>query len=267
MLGDVFDPAPAFDSRTDSATAAEVFDSHVHIIDPRFPLIANEGFVPKPFTIADYTERMQGIGVTGGCVVSGSFQGTDQSYLCTALAELGPSWVGVTQLPLDATDADIINLDRAGVRGLRFNLKRAAIDIVTMTQYAVRAYELVGWHVEMYVDGTMLASLEPVVSKLPALSIDHLGMAEEGLPYLLNLVDRGTRVKASGFGRLDFDIANTIRKIHAVNPRALMFGSDLPAARAARAFRPEDIDLLADVLGDDLPAVLHGNAREFYRLH
>jgi predicted TIM-barrel fold metal-dependent hydrolase len=243
-----------------------VFDAHVHIIDPRFPLVANDGFLPETFTIADYTGRMRGLNVDGGVVVSGSFQGTDQTYLKTALAELGPGWVGVTQLPLDATDDDIIELDRAGVRGLRFNLRRAAIDIVTMTQHAVRAHELVGWHVEMYADGTMLASLEPVVSKLPALSVDHLGMAEEALPYLLNLVERGARVKASGFGRLNFDIVRAMRRIHAVNPAALMFGSDLPAARAARAFRRSDLDLIAEAVGDDLPAVLSRNACEFYRL-
>jgi predicted TIM-barrel fold metal-dependent hydrolase len=245
-----------------------VFDAHVHIIDPRFPLVANDGFLPEAFPIAEYTARMRGWTVDGGVVVSGSFQGTDQTYLKTALAELGPGWVGVTQLPLDATDDDIIALNQAGVRGLRFNLRRAAIDIVTMTQHAVRAYELVGWHVEMYADGTMLASLEPVVTKLPALSVDHLGMAEEALPYLLNLVERGARVKASGFGRLDFDfdIVDAMRRIHAVNPAALMFGSDLPAARAARAFRRTDVDLIAAAVGDDLPAVLSGNAHEFYRL-
>lgn len=243
-----------------------VFDAHLHIIDPRFPLTANDGFLPNPFTIADYSARVRGLGVDGGCVVSGSFQGADQSYLTTALAELGPSWVGVTQLPLDATDEDIVALDRAGVRGMRFNLRRAAIDIATMTRHALRAHDLAGWHVEIYADGTMLASLEPVVAKLPALSIDHLGMAEEGLSYLLNLVDRGVRVKASGFGRLEFDIPNALRRIHAVNPGALMFGSDLPAARAARAFRRTDLDLIANVVGNDLPLVLAGNARQFYRL-
>ena len=35
----------------------------------------------------------------GGAVVSGSFQGFDQSYLLDALDQLGPSFVGVTQLP------------------------------------------------------------------------------------------------------------------------------------------------------------------------
>ncbi|MFF2085297.1 amidohydrolase family protein [Nocardia sp. NPDC058176] len=243
-----------------------MFDAHVHIIDPRYPLIENEGYLPDPYVIADYRKRMERFDVRGGAVVSASFQGTDQAYLTAALAALGPDWVGVTRLHLDATDDDILELDRAGVRALRFNLKRAAADITEMTLQALRAHELVGWHVELYIDGQMLASLQPVISKLPALSIDHLGMSAEGLPYLLDLVDRGARVKATGFGRVEMDVADTLRRIHTVNPGALMFGSDLPGTRAGRPFDDADIDLICDVVGADLHAVLEDNAREFYRL-
>ncbi|UGT58243.1 amidohydrolase family protein [Nocardia asteroides] len=243
-----------------------MFDAHVHIIDPRYPLIENEGYLPDPYTIADYRKRMAHFDVRGGAVVSASFQGTDQSYLKAALAALGEGWVGVTRLDLDASDEEILELDRAGVRALRFNLKRAAADITQMTVQALRAHELAGWHVELYIDGQMLASLQPVISKLPALSIDHLGMSEEGLPYLLDLVDRGARVKATGFGRVDMDVAETLRRIHAVNPGALMFGTDLPGTRAGRPFEDADVDLICQVVGADLHAVLEDNARAAYRL-
>ncbi|MFF0544728.1 amidohydrolase family protein [Nocardia thailandica] len=243
-----------------------MFDAHVHIIDPRFPLIENEGYLPQPYTIADYRNRMAQFDIHGGAVVSASFQGSDQTYLTAALAELGPGWVGVTRLRPGATDAEILELDRAGVRALRFNLKRAAADIAEMTLQALRAHELAGWHVELYVDGTMLASLNPVISKLPALSIDHLGMSSEGLPFLLDLVDRGAKVKATGFGRVDLDIADTLRRIHTVNPGALMFGTDLPGTRAGRPFADADVDLICQVVGDDLYAVLEDNARAHYRL-
>ncbi|MFI9506777.1 amidohydrolase family protein [Nocardia sp. NPDC052566] len=243
-----------------------MFDAHVHIIDPRFPLVENDGYLPEPYTLADYRKRMSRFDVVGGAVVSGSFQGTDQSYLKAALAELGTDWVGVTNLHLDATDEEIAELDRVGVRAMRFNLKRAAADITGMTLLALRAHELAGWHVELYIDGQMLASLQPVISKLPALTIDHLGMSDEGLPYLLDLVDRGTRVKATGFGRVSMNVADTIRRIHAVNPGALMFGTDLPGTRAGRPFRDSDVDLICDVVGSDMFAVLEDNARACYRL-
>ncbi|WP_233608662.1 amidohydrolase family protein [Nocardia stercoris] len=243
-----------------------MFDAHVHIIDPRFPLIENEGFIPAAFTIADYRERMRAFEVQGGAVVSASFQGYDTEFLRTAIAELGPGWVGVVNLPHDTTDEDIAELDRAGVRALRFNLKRAAGDIAELTMQAVRAYEVAGWHVELYIDGSMLASLEPVITKLPALTVDHLGMSDDCLPYLLDLVDRGARVKASGFGRVSMNIPATLRRIHAINPEALMFGSDLPGTRAGRPFRDEDVRLIADALGTDLYRVFEDNARACYRL-
>ncbi|GAB2701600.1 amidohydrolase family protein [Nocardia thraciensis] len=243
-----------------------MFDSHVHIIDPRFPLIENEGYLPPPYTIADYRKRMSRFDIDGGAVVSASFQGTDSGFLRASLAELGPHWVGVINLDPDASDEEIADLDRAGVRALRFNLKRAAGDIVALTMQALRAHEIAGWHVELYIDGSMLGSLEPVISKLPALSIDHMGMSDECLPYLLNLVDRGARVKASGFGRVSMDVASALRRIHTVNPDALMFGSDLPGTRAGRPFRNSDVDLIADVIGTDMHKVLEDNARTFYRL-
>jgi hypothetical protein len=44
------------------------------------------------------------------------------------------------------------------------------------------------------------------LSKLPQIVIDHLGMTQQGLPALLDLVDAGAKVKATGFGRVDIDI-------------------------------------------------------------
>ncbi|QLY30750.1 amidohydrolase family protein [Nocardia huaxiensis] len=243
-----------------------MFDAHVHLIDPRFPLIENEGYLPDPYTIADYKRRMSRFDIDGGAVVSGSFQGTDQTYLRAALAELGDGWVGVTNLSPETPDDEIVDLNFAGVRAIRFNLKRAGGDIVGLTMLALRAWEIARWHVELYIDGSMLGSLEPVITKLPKLSIDHMGGSDECLPYLLNLVDRGAKVKASGFGRVSMDVGSALRKIHTVNPEALMFGTDLPGTRAGRPFLDSDVELISDAVGSDLHRVLEDNARAFYGL-
>ncbi len=78
-----------------------VFDAHFHIIDPQHPLVRNQGYLPEPFTCGEYRDACTALGllVGGGAVVSGSFQAFDQGYLLAALAELGPGFVGVTQLP------------------------------------------------------------------------------------------------------------------------------------------------------------------------
>jgi len=89
------------------------------------------------------------------------------------------------------------------VRGLRFNLKRAAADITGMTLQALRAHELVGWHVEVYIDGQMLASLQPVISKLPVFAIDHLGMSERVCPtcWIWSIAAPRSRRPVSGGSR------------------------------------------------------------------
>src|SRR3970040_2802313 len=101
-----------------------IFDSHFHIIDGRFPLVPNQGYLPDNFTCADYLERDRKLKIAGGAIVSGSFQAFDQTYLVTALEELGPTFVGVTQLPASVPDEEIMRLNAAGGRAVRFNLRR-----------------------------------------------------------------------------------------------------------------------------------------------
>jgi predicted TIM-barrel fold metal-dependent hydrolase len=234
-----------------------VFDAHFHIVDPRFPLEPSDGFVPEPFTVAAYRAATDGLGVTGGAVVAGSFQGGGQEHLLDALERLGPGFVGVAQLPDGASDEEILALDRAGVRALRFNLRRGGrLD----EALALRAHALAGWHAEVYADGRELAGLEGRLRALPRLCIDHLGMHRAGLPALLRLVEHGAKVKASGFGRVELDVADALRAIAAVDPAALLFGTDLPGTRARRPFERDDLALVAECA----PGAVSANARAFY---
>jgi predicted TIM-barrel fold metal-dependent hydrolase len=100
---------------------------------------------------------------------------------------------------------------------------------------------------------------------LPAVSIDHLGLAEEGFKTLLKLAEKGVRVKATGFGRVDFDVPTALRELYTANPQTLMFGTDLPSTRAPRPYADEDYLLVVDSLGHEAAwAVFFDNAAEFY---
>ncbi len=245
-----------------------VFDAHCHIIDPRFPLVANDGYLPPPFAVDEYLAQATPLGVCGGAVVSGSFQVFDQAYLLDALKQLGPGFVGVTQLPASVSDDELQRLDSQGVRAVRFNLRRGGSEqLDKLEPFAKRVHELLGWHVELYVDSRDLHALEARLLRLPEVSVDHLGLSREGLPTVLRLAERGVRVKACGFGRVDFPVGPALQALYAANPHALMFGTDLPSTRAPRAFQAHDLTLVEDVLGDDgAQMVLWSNARDFYRL-
>jgi predicted TIM-barrel fold metal-dependent hydrolase len=231
----------------------KLFDSHCHIIDHRFPIVANQGFSPAPFPLEDYLAETRPLGVVAGAVVSGSFQANDQTYLMDVLPRLGAGWAGVTQIPNDYPDAEIARLDGIGVRAVRFNLFRGRLDSVDdIVALAARVHAVAGWHAELYVDAASLAPHVARLSKLPQISVDHLGMTEAGLPVLLDLVAAGCKVKATGFGRVKLDVPATLEAIAKTRPDALMFGTDIPSTRAARPFQPSDIDLVEKVLGPEL---------------
>jgi predicted TIM-barrel fold metal-dependent hydrolase len=243
-----------------------IFDAHLHIIDAGYPLAPNRGFLPDPFSVDAYRERVASLGVRAGAVVSGSFQAFDQEYLVKALELLGPGYVGVTQLPSSVSDAELSELSVRGVRAVRFNLFRGgSATLAELEDLAQRAYDVAGWHAEFYVHSRDLPELEGRLSALPKFSIDHLGMAGDGFDALIRLVEKGARVKATGFGRIQHDPAEAMRRINRANPNSLMFGTDLPSTRAERPFRPADVELVIDTLGpDDAARVLWTNALEFY---
>jgi predicted TIM-barrel fold metal-dependent hydrolase len=245
-----------------------LFDSHFHIIDRRFPLTPNNGYLPDDLTCNDYVTQLSDYDLRGGAIVSGSFQAFDQSYLLDALHNLGPLFVGVTQLPATVSDQEILDLDGAGVRAVRFNLKRGGSENVQhLNAMARRVHEVAGWHVELYVDSRELDGLFETLVALPAVSIDHLGLAKDGFGTLLKLAEKGLRVKATGFGRVDFDVPNALKELHDANPQALMFGTDLPSTRAPRPYRDDDFLLVSETLGDEAArAIFFENAAEFYRV-
>jgi predicted TIM-barrel fold metal-dependent hydrolase len=244
----------------------KIFDSHLHIIDTKFPLSENQGFMPDAFTCDDYLHSVSNLNLLGGAVVSGSFQGFDQSYLVNALQTLGGNFVGVTQLPYNTSDDEIIKLNEFGVKAIRFNVNRGGSeDISRLDYFARRVYELVNWHTELYIDSNSLTEITTIVEKLPSVSIDHLGLVKSGFTNLLSLVDKGVRVKATGFGRIDFNAEEAIRTIYSTNPDSLMFGTDLPSTRAKRPFRYSDIELINNILEEEeAKKVLYKNALNWY---
>lgn len=245
----------------------KLFDSHFHIIDQCFPLVKNNGFLPQPFTCEDYSHRLSSYQLAGGTIVSGSFQALDQSYLIAALKELGPTYTGVTQLPASVTDNEILELNAAGIRGVRFNLKRGGSEEIGKLEYfSRRIHELAGWHIELYVDSTDLPDLHPLLVSLPAVSIAHLGLSKAGFPALLKLVEHGVIIKATGFYRVDFNVKQALQEIVAINPKGLVFGTDLPSTRSNRPYADDDFELVIDALGEELASkVFYDNAVRFYK--
>lgn len=244
----------------------KLFDAHFHIIDDRFPLVENNGYLPPVFDTKLYEKSVESYNLTGGAIVSGSFQAFDQTYLLDALQSLGNGFVGVANISKDM-DTDTLNkLNNAGVVAVRFNLKRGGSEKVeALEKLSNDLFDRFGWHTELYVDSTDLKDLESVLKSIPLFSIDHLGLSKDGLNDLYYWVEKGAKVKATGFGRINFDPIPVMKKIHDINPEALLFGTDLPSTRAKVPFTVNDVKLVQDHFSEeDQNKIFYENALKWY---
>ena len=236
----------------------KIFDSHFHIIDPKFPLEENQGFVPDFYTVNDYLKEMKemSIEVIGGAIVSGSFQGYHQDYFAEAISELGNNFVGITQLPFDTTDEDILKLNDVGIKGIRFNLYRGlSASPKEIKELSERVYKLCNWKTELYLNlQTIDKELEELIFTLPKVSIDHLGMHKCSIDRLKKIVNANIPIRVTGFGRVGYErdeIRELITILYGENPNCLMFGSDLPSTRANYRFSYNDIQLIKETVGKE----------------
>ncbi|MFC7686268.1 2-pyrone-4,6-dicarboxylate hydrolase [Ureibacillus sp. GCM10028918] len=234
----------------------KIFDAHFHIIDPKFPLVENQGFVPDYFTVDDYLQELKemSIEVTGGAVVSGSFQGYHQEYFAEAISELGNNFVGITQLPFDTTDEGILKLNDDGIRAIRFNLYRGlSASPKQIKELSERVYKLCNWKTELYLNlQTIDSELEELIFTLPKVSIDHLGMHKCSIDQLKKIVHADIPIRLTGFGRVGYErdeIRELITTLYSENPSCLIFGSDLPSTRARYRFSNNDIQLIKETVG------------------
>ena len=84
---------------------------------------------------------------------------------------------------------------------------------------------------------------------------------------MLDLVEQGVKVKATGFSRTDLDIPNTLRSIYNINPEALMFGTDLPSTRAPYRFNENDIQIIENnFTNEECENIFYKNATKWYRI-
>ena len=244
-----------------------IFDSHFHIINPEYPLVANNGYLPPDFTTTDYMAAVNQYDIVGGAVVSGSFQAFDQNYLMDALNKLGKDFYGVANIWADITPEELYLMNEANVVAVRFNVQRGGSEkIEHMESLSNFLYSNYGWHTELYIDSKELKNLRSVLENIPKFSIDHLGMSDAGLNELYYWVERGTKIKATGFGRIDMDPIAVMKTIYNIAPDALMFGTDLPSTRANIPFSGKDLNLvLNNFTESELENILYNNAKIWYQ--
>jgi predicted TIM-barrel fold metal-dependent hydrolase len=242
-------------------------DSHIHIYDPRFPASLPANRLTRNATVADYRMLQKRLGTSRTVVVQPAAYGFDNAVTLDAIAQLGIANArAVAVIQPSITDAELREMDRLGVRGVRFTQHDPKTAVTTremIEPVAARIADL-GWHVQLHVRGDQLAEMAEMIARLPCtIVVDHLarippaqGINHPAFELAKRLLDSGRAwVKLSG-AYLDsrsgppgyIDVRAIARALIRYAPDRCVWGSDWPHPTETET-KPDDaalLDLLAE---------------------
>jgi 2-pyrone-4,6-dicarboxylate lactonase len=156
-------------------------DAHCHVFGPeaRFPYAPERKYTPcdapkeKLFALRDF------LGLDKNVIVQASCHSKDNRAMLDALVASGNRAKGVAFVGEEVTDPELTAMDRAGVRGVRFNFVRRLVDVTprdVLERIAARVAPL-GWHIVVYFEMPDLPDFEPFFTSLPTtVVVDHMGV-------------------------------------------------------------------------------------------
>ncbi|MFK8083545.1 MAG: amidohydrolase [Granulosicoccus sp.] len=218
------------------------YDCHAHVYE-HINAIKDARYIPTaPAPLSFWRQQLQKYKLKGGVLVQVSFLGTNNTELCSALAQLDSSkFAGVAVVSPDITEQEIDRLFDAGVRGFRWNLVQgAAIPALGSLQVkqhlnSIRERDM---HIELHLESSRLAQLIcPLLDTGVTVVVDHFGLPAEpdasNDPWIQAITDHKNLsrlyVKFSAPYRTPFD---TLPHALAIQSRLLpdhvIWGSDWP---------------------------------------
>jgi predicted TIM-barrel fold metal-dependent hydrolase len=189
-------------------------DSHAHVFSRELELAAVRRYTPDyDATLAQYLDHLQTHGLSHGVLVQPSFLGTDNRYLLAALGQAPEQLRGVVVVEPGTRRAELDEMARLGVVGVRLNLMGTASPDFHEAAWKVFLSHLaeLGWHVELHASVEHLPGLiRQLIPFGVRLVVDHFGrpdarsgLDQPGYPELMALGASGqVWMKVSGIYRL-----------------------------------------------------------------
>lgn len=220
-------------------------DAHCHVFGPadRFPYAATRTYTPedKPKEVLAALHRRLGLG--RAVIVQASCHGTDNRAMVDALRSDPARYRGVAMIDDATSDADLRDMDEAGVRGIRFNFIKAlggGPDMALVRRAADRVRPL-GWHLVLHLQGDGVREMEAFIrgADMPMV-IDHMGRVDPALgiegpafrTLLALMEDPRIWVKLSGAERMArspfTEALPFARTLQRAAPDRVLWGTDFP---------------------------------------
>ena len=240
-----FHPTP---SKPKFKAPAGAVDAHCHVFGPaaKFAYAPERKYTPvdapkeKLFALRDF------LGFDKNVIVQASCHGKDNAALIDALVHSNDKARGIAVVGEDISDAELKEMDRAGVRGVRFNFVKRLVDFTprdVLERIAARIAPL-GWHIVVYFEMPDLPELEDFFTSLPTdVVVDHMGRPDvkKGTTHpeflrFLTLLERNRNIwtKVSCPERLTVsgapydDVVPFARLLVETFPDRVLWGTDWP---------------------------------------
>jgi 2-pyrone-4,6-dicarboxylate lactonase len=262
-----FHPSP---SKPAFRPPAGAVDGHCHVFGPgdEFPYAPERKYTPcdapkeKLWALRDF------LGFERNVIVQATCHGADNHAMVDALRHSDGRARGVATVRGDVTDAQLRELDAAGVRGVRFNFVKRLVDTTprdVLLNIAQRIQPL-GWHIVIYFEAQDLPELYGFLAALPTtVVVDHMGRPDVSQPVDGPEFERFITLmrdhpnfwsKVSGAERLsksgppDYaDFVPFARRVVETFPDRVLWGTDWPHPNL-KSHMPDDgklVDLLPKI--------------------
>ncbi len=206
-------------------------DTHAHVFGPsdRYPWTPDRSYTPPDSPFAEYMALLDTLGLDRGVIVQPSVYGTDNRATLDALRAAPGRLRGVAVVDADVPDAELDEMHRLGVRGVRFNLLYRGGVAYEAAERLARRIGPMGWHIQFLIDISAVEGFASMLAALPVpVVIDHIGHmnADKGVDHpafrdlLAMLGDGRTWVKLSGAYRVSASDTLPFADVAAAGARA-----------------------------------------------
>lgn len=173
----VFHPNP---KTPDFVLPKGAVDAHCHVFGPaaQFPFAPERKYTPCDAGKDKLFELRDHLGFERNVIVQATCHGKDNRAMVNACRSAGDKARGIASVGAGISEAEIDEMDKAGVRGVRFNFVKRLVDATPRKTFLTIADKIkaFGWHIVVYFEAADLEDLAPFLHQLPTpIVVDHMG--------------------------------------------------------------------------------------------
>ena len=156
-------------------------DCHFHIYDGRYPADPKAVLRPGDASVEDYRQLQKLLGITRCVIVQPSTYGIDNRLLLDSLGSFGDASArAVAVVNTGIRDAELRQMNAAGVRGIRFNLVQTGTTTLNMLEPLAKRVTNLDWHIQIQAAAGQIVAAREIWQRVPCpVVFDHLGNVPE----------------------------------------------------------------------------------------